>query len=117
MPRDFGQTDSGTFRGLRGRFRAWPVARRFLAVLVVLFLARETLNVFIFPPFTGHDEVAHYGYAELLATQHRVPIIPNLEEFRIAFTTHKEPLPGDYIPNELYPYCQFVLDWGSCDNP
>lgn len=95
--------------------RSWSVAAKFFAVLVALYLVKQVLSVFVFPPFTGHDEVAHYGYVQLVATEFRVPIIPDLDEFRRSIGVSRDELPGDYLPDELYPYCRFVLDWGGCN--
>src|SRR5262245_44094606 len=69
--------------------RSWPLARQFLAVLVVLFLVKQAINVFIFPPFTGHDEVAHFAYVQTVATDYRVPKIPILSEFQRAMGSNR----------------------------
>src|SRR4051812_49023211 len=97
--------------------RAWPVARQFLLVLVAVFLVKQAINVVIFPPFSGHDEVAHYAYVRTVATEYRVPKIPTLSEFRAALGTDRNKLPGDFIPDDLFRYCHYVLDWGYCDDP
>lgn len=93
----------------------WTIATRFFVVLMALFLVKQALNVFIFPPFSGHDEVAHYSYVRTVATEYRVPVIPDLEEFRAALQVNRDNLPGDFLPDELYPYCRFVLDWSYCE--
>jgi 4-amino-4-deoxy-L-arabinose transferase-like glycosyltransferase len=98
-------------------FRTWPIARQFLFVLVAIFLVKQAINVFIFPPFSGHDEVAHYAYVRTVATDYRVPKIPILSEFRDALQTRRDQLPGDYLPDDGYPSCRYVLDWGSCNEP
>lgn len=97
--------------------RSWPIARQFLLVLIALFVVKQAINVFVFPPFTGHDEVAHFAYVQTVATEYRVPTIPDLDEFRVALQTSRDNLPGDYLPEELYPYCRFILDWSYCDEP
>jgi hypothetical protein len=101
--------------------RAWPVARQFLLALVVVYLAKQAINVFVFPPFSGHDEVAHYAYIQTVATEHRVPVLPDDEKWRASGETNVEP-PGDFLPDELYKYCQYVLGWQGTnvcetDNP
>ncbi len=94
--------------------RSWPPYRTYLIALLLLFVAKQAFTVVIFPPFTGHDEVVHYAYIRTVADEHRVPVIPDLEEWRIAWAERDEP-PGDYIPNDLYTYQRYVLDW--CCNP
>ena len=94
--------------------RTWPPYRTYLVALLMLFVAKQAFTVVIFPPFTGHDEVVHYAYIRTVADEHRVPVIPELEEWRIAWAEREEP-PGDYIPTDLYAYQRYVLDW--CCNP
>lgn len=96
--------------------RSWPVAQQFLLVLVAVFLVKEAINVVIFPPFTGHDEVVHYAYARVVATEYRVPVIPDLEKFRAGLQNGQALKSGDFIPNDLFQYCRYVLDWGYCDD-
>ena len=79
--------------GVRGR----PVALRFILVLLVLYLAKQAIYVVAFPPFTGHDEVAHYAYLRTVATEGRVPVL--LE---------------DRLPDDLYRYCAYTLNWQPC---
>ena len=90
----------------------WPQdrARRFLSILLLLFVLKQMLLVLVFPPFTGHDEVAHFSYIRTVATEHRIPIIPELDEWRAAINAGTKP-PGDYFDNDLYPYCRYTLDW------
>ena len=78
--------------------RAWPAVRRFVLVLVVLYLAKQAIYVVAFRPFSGHDEVAHYSYLRTVATEGRVPILVK-----------------DRLHNDLYPYCDFILHWSPCD--
>lgn len=96
--------------------RAWPVARQYLAVLLIIFVAKQALTVVIFPPFTGHDEVVHYAYIRTVATEHRVPIIPDLPEWRESWAA-QDTSEFDYLPSDLYQYCRYVLDWNYCDEP
>lgn len=109
-PSDGKSTSSGSWLG---RFRAWPPHRTYLVALLVLFVAKQAFTVAIFPPFTGHDEVVHYAYIRTVATEHRVPIIPELDEWRAAWASRGDP-PGDYLPLDLYKYQRYVLDW-CCD--
>ena len=90
----------------------WPDdrARRFLTVLALLFVLKQLLQIIIFPPFTGHDELAHFDYIRTVAREHRIPVIPDLDEWRAAIENN-EPPPGDYLNKDLYPYCYYVLDW------
>jgi 4-amino-4-deoxy-L-arabinose transferase-like glycosyltransferase len=90
--------------------RAWPLARRVLAALFIVFIAKQMFNVFVFPPFSGHDEVAHYAYIRTVAEEHRVPVLPDA----ITWAAEGKPPPrpvGDYLPDDLYKYCNFVLGW------
>ena len=96
--------------------RAWPVARQYLAVLLIIFAVKQAFNVVVFPPFTGHDEVVHYAYIRTVATEHRVPVIPDLEEWQEAWSARR-PMETDYLPTELYQYCRYVLDWNYCTDP
>ena len=101
-------------RGLVVRLRSLPVERQFLVLLLVLFVIKQLFTVVIFPPFTGHDEVVHYAYVRMVATEHRVPVIPDLNEWRQAWQTRSD-TPGDILPLDLYKYQRYVLDW--CCNP
>lgn len=76
------------------RVAGLSVTQRFIAALVVVYLAKQLILVVLFPPFTGHDEVAHYAYLQTVAEEGRLPVL--LE---------------DRLPVELYPYCRYVLQW------
>lgn len=98
-PRSGTMNVAGTWwTALRGR----SLARQFVLVLLTLYLAKQAIYVVAFPPFTGHDEVAHYAYLRTVATEGRVPVL--LE---------------DRLPNDLYRYCRYTLDWNPCvpNNP
>jgi 4-amino-4-deoxy-L-arabinose transferase-like glycosyltransferase len=99
--------------------RAWPAHRKYIVVLLLLFAVKQAFNVIVFPPFTGHDEVAHYAYIRTVADEHRVPVIPDLAEWRAAWQEHKTTFPGDYLPLDLYKYQRYVLDWccSASDRP
>jgi hypothetical protein len=81
--------------------RAWPVARQFLLALVVVYLAKQAINVIVFPPFTGHDEVAHYAYLRTVASDHRVPVLPDLTNCPPPGVDYPTPPPGDYTERSL----------------
>jgi 4-amino-4-deoxy-L-arabinose transferase-like glycosyltransferase len=84
---------------------------------LLIFIAKQTFNVIVFPPFTGHDEVAHFAYIRTVADEHRIPIIPDLDEWRVAWQ-NRATLPGDYLPDDLYKkYSRHALDWCCVDNP
>lgn len=97
-----GQTTGREGTAMAARPRARVVHRvagltttqRFLAALFVVFLAKQLIIVILFPPFTGHDEVAHYAYLQTVAEEGRLPVL--LE---------------DRLPSDLYPYCRYVLQW------
>jgi 4-amino-4-deoxy-L-arabinose transferase-like glycosyltransferase len=88
----------------------WSQATVFIVLLLAVFTCKQLFSVAAFYPFSGHDEMAHYSYIRTLATEGRIPVLPDLEEWRSRLTGGQPP-PTDQIPNELYPYCRFVLDW------
>ena len=94
-------------------FRALPITQRYVIVLLVAVFAKQAFQVVLFPPFTGHDEVAHYAYIRTVADEHRIPIVPDLDAWRAAWEVEADP-PGDFIPLDLYPYQRYALDW-CCD--
>lgn len=69
-------------------------SRRFLIVLLAVYVAKQIVTVLVFPPFTGHDEVAHYQYVRVLATEGRVPT-----------------LYSDTLPLDLYRYSRYAISW------
>jgi len=103
-------------RGRMAGFGAWPPHRKYIAVLLILFFAKQVFNVLVFPPFTGHDEVAHFAYIRTVADEHRIPVIPDLAEWRAAWAANKTTYPGDYMPLDLYKYQRYVLDWCCSSN-
>lgn len=96
--------------------RHWPLVRQFMLALMILYVAKQIFLVIIAPPFSGHDEIAHYSYLRTVVTEHRVPKLIDLNAFRQALANHQK-LPGDYLPNELYKYCTYALDWNYCNDP
>jgi hypothetical protein len=108
----------GAFARLRSALnvRHWPLVRQFMLALMILYVGKQIFLVIIAPPFSGHDEVAHYSYLRTVATDHRVPKLVNLDAFRQALANHED-LPGDYLPDELYKYCSYTLQWDYCHDP
>lgn len=88
----------------------WKGASRFITVLLLVFIAKQLFLVVAFYPFSGHDELAHFSYVRTLATEGRLPELPDLTAWR-ANLNGGDPPPTDEIPAELYPYCRFALDW------
>lgn len=91
----------------------WPEdrTRRFLHVLLLAYLFKQILIAVIMPPFTGHDEVAHYQYIRDVATDFRIPKIVDLEEWRATHSQADETVAGDFLDPELYRWANYVLDW------
>jgi 4-amino-4-deoxy-L-arabinose transferase-like glycosyltransferase len=100
--------DHITLRGGR-----WPEATRFIVVLLILYAVKQIFSVASYYPFSGHDELAHFSYVRTLASEGRLPELPDLATWR-AGLRGGDPPPTDEIPDELYPYCRFTLDW-YCD--
>jgi 4-amino-4-deoxy-L-arabinose transferase-like glycosyltransferase len=94
----------------RGRGPRWPEATRFIAVLLLLYAAKQIFSVAAYYPFSGHDELAHFSYVQTLTREGRLPELPDLGEWR-ANLTGGEPPPVDSLPPELYQYCRYALDW------
>jgi 4-amino-4-deoxy-L-arabinose transferase-like glycosyltransferase len=72
--------------------------RPFLAALLAMYVAKQIVFALVFPPFTGHDEVAHYEYLRVLASEGRPP----------SLLTHT-------LPSDLYKYAPFALQWRDED--
>jgi 4-amino-4-deoxy-L-arabinose transferase-like glycosyltransferase len=96
-----------------------PIERKFLWVLLVLFLAKGVIFTFVFPPFSGHDEVAHYMYLEFVAEHGRPPVIPDKEDWQEQYAGTRNQTAHDHMDPRLWQYCQFVTnDWyRGCDDP
>ncbi len=97
------------------------IERKFLALLLLLFLAKGVLVTFSHVPFSGHDEVMHYAYLETLANEHRIPVIPDLAAWQAA-DKKGDSMQYDMAPDKLWPYCRFSTgDWnvgcGSISSP
>jgi 4-amino-4-deoxy-L-arabinose transferase-like glycosyltransferase len=95
---------------------AWPAASRFITVLLLFYVVKQVFSVAAYYPFSGHDELAHFSYVRTLATEARLPVLPDLEAWQAEFRLGVVPA-FDAIPDELYPHCGngrgivFVLDW------
>lgn len=85
--------------------------RRFIALLLILFVARGVIVTFVHPPFSGHDEVMHYSYLEYVARDFRPPVIPELAEWQELEREGRE-TEYDRANADLWPYCEYVTkDW------
>src|SRR5918996_6367090 len=91
----------------------WPEATRFIIVLLILYAVKQVFSVAAYYPFSGHDELAHFSYVRTLASEGRLPQLPELRTWR-AGLNGGDPPPTDEIPAELYQFCRFSLDW-YCD--
>lgn len=91
----------------------WPVepARRFLTILLLVFLFKQLLTAIIMPAFTGHDEVAHFQYIRIVAEEHRLPKLVDLARWRTERTNSDSTVAGDFLDTDLYPYTRYVLNW------
>jgi 4-amino-4-deoxy-L-arabinose transferase-like glycosyltransferase len=97
---------------VRDAMRAAPIERKVLAILLILFVAKGVLFTFIFPPFSGHDEVAHYMYLEFVAEDGRPPLIPDKQEWQEEYAVTKDQQLHDHIDPALWDYCWYVTqDW------
>ncbi len=88
----------------------WSQATIFIVLLLAVFTGKQIFSVAAFYPFSGHDELAHYSYIRTLATEARLPVLPDLQEWRGELSGGQPP-PTDELPGELYTYCRFALDW------
>ena len=95
------------------RVRRWPEATHFIVVLLILYAVKQIFSVAAYYPFSGHDELAHFSYVRTLVSEGRLPELPDLKTWRAGLNGGDPPL-TDEIPEELYPYCRFTLDW-YCD--
>ena|GEM_PF-1397618 len=103
---------------LGNAIRSAPVERKFLWILLLLFVAKGVFFTFSFPAFSGHDEVAHYAYLRFVAEEGRPPLIPDPEAWEAQFAVDRNQRSHDRIPEELWQYCRFVTqDWKFCDDP
>jgi 4-amino-4-deoxy-L-arabinose transferase-like glycosyltransferase len=93
--------------------RTSPMERRFLWLLLILFAAKGVIFTYAFPPFSGHDEVAHYAYQEVLMEQGRLPLIPDPVAYNEAYQNGDNPT-FDQIPDYFRKYQRYITpDWWS----
>ena len=69
--------------------------RRFLHILLLLYVFKEILTAILMPPFTGHDEVAHFSYIRTVATEHRLPTAENAIPRTPKLTSERSPKPNE----------------------
>jgi 4-amino-4-deoxy-L-arabinose transferase-like glycosyltransferase len=75
-----------------------PASRQRAMTLIVcailaVALVKQLVLVVAYPPFQGHDEVAHLGYLSTVAEDGRIPTF------------------SDRLPEEMEPYSRYTLDW------
>ena len=76
--------------------------QRLLWLLLIIFLLKGILIALVFPPYSGHDEVAHYAYLRVMAEEGRVPLIPDPIEFDREYRADSDYDDWDMIPDEFY---------------
>lgn len=114
---DRATTSRGFLRRAAAAVRAASIEQKFLVILLLMVAAKGVALTFIHQPFTGHDEVAHYTYLEIVATDGRMPIIPDLDKWNAAYQSTGVD-DADRMPAKLWKYCQYVTDdWNFCGNP
>lgn len=106
---------AGDVRGLTGRIAAGvrnaPLERRFLWLLLLVFAAKGVIFAYVFPPFSGHDEVAHYAYQKVLMEEGRLPLIPDPVAYDAAYKAGDTPT-FDEIPDYFQKYHRYMTpDW------
>lgn len=88
--------------------------RAVLAILLAIYLVKGLWLVELHPPFSGHDEVAHYAYVSTLVTEGRVPIIPDPDMWAAPGTV-ADPDDFDRISPYFWGYCRYsTQDWSGC---
>ncbi len=109
-------SDRTTSSGIRSQILNATIEHKFLAVLLLLFLAKGVLVTFAHAPFSGHDEVMHYAYLEYVAQDGRLPVIPVIAEWQEA-DRNNDDYPYDMAPDKLWAYCRYTTgDWNvGCD--
>lgn len=92
--------------------RSATLEQKFLVILLMLFLVKGVVIAFVHPPFSGHDEVAHYAYLQFVAEDRRLPVIPDIGDWRTERDATNISEPHDKMPPQLWKYCRFVTrDW------
>ena len=92
--------------------------RCFISLLLLIFIAKGVIVTFVHPPYSGHDEVAHYAYLRMVAEEGRVPLLPDLEAWREIYRDTGE-FSHDRMPGEFWEYCRrATIDWSpGCEDP
>jgi 4-amino-4-deoxy-L-arabinose transferase-like glycosyltransferase len=92
--------------------------RRFVTLLLLVFIAKGVILTFVHAPYSGHDEVAHYAYLQVLSEEGRVPLLPELTAWRDVYQADGE-YSHDRIPGEFWKYCRrATIDWSpGCQDP
>lgn len=104
--------DPGT--SLRWAKHHVSIAPLMLVLMLTAFAVKGVQIAQIHDPFTGHDEVAHYAYLQIVATEGRVPLIPDPNMWKGPDTV-ANPAGFDRIPSYFWKYCQFsTQDWSGC---
>jgi len=114
------RTTSGIGQRTITAIRTATVPQRFLALLLLIFLAKGIVISLVFRPYSGHDEVAHYAYLQIMAEEGRVPLIPDPNDFDQRYRADSGYSDWDMIPDEFYkPYAQYVTKdwWPGYDKP
>jgi hypothetical protein len=85
--------------------------KRFITLLLVLFIAKGVIITFAHAPYSGHDEVAHYAYLQVVAEEGRIPELPDLEEWRATYAEQGVYV-HDRMPEIFWQYCRrTTIDW------
>lgn len=91
--------------------RPTTLDQRFMWLLIVIFIAKAIIITFVHAPYSGHDEVAHYAYLQIVAEEHRIPVLPDLSEWQQARRETGKEI-HDRIPAEFWEYCnRTTRDW------
>lgn len=92
--------------------RAESISRAFLWLLLGMFLAKGIVIALMTSPYSGHDEIAHYSYVQVVVEQGRLPLVPDLESWRDARESGGD-TSFDEIPDEFYPWAGHFTtpDW------
>jgi 4-amino-4-deoxy-L-arabinose transferase-like glycosyltransferase len=88
--------------------------RGVLLALLAVYLVKGLWLVDLHPPFSGHDEIAHYAYISTIVTEGRIPIIPD-PDLWAAPGTVADPADFDRISSYFWGYCRYsTQDWSGC---
>ncbi|HYI16594.1 MAG TPA: glycosyltransferase family 39 protein [Thermomicrobiales bacterium] len=74
-------------------FGGMAATTRIVVAIIALTLIKQLVLVLAYPPFQGHDEVAHVGYLGTIANEGRLPTF------------------SDRLPAALEEFSRFTLDW------